>query len=95
MIKLRYYKRVKLDENKKRRMGWKMIIALVEVGAGLNRGEDEGCVIKLEKKVGPDHVGPRSYLHYFDFYPELRGVSPKSVKQKSEMEYVHVIISAF
>lgn len=64
-------------------------------GTEQRRGRRVLCVIKLAKKVGPDHVGPRSHLHYFNFYPELRGVSPKSVKQKSEMEYVHVIISAF
>lgn len=47
---------------------------------------------KLEKKAEPDHVRPGSLFHYLNPYLKLTGVSLKVVKQKFEMEYVHVII---
>lgn len=47
----------------------------------------------LEKKAEPDHVRQGNHLRYFNL--KLSGVSLKVVKQKSEMEYVHMMIFAF
>lgn len=52
-------------------------------------------MIKLEKKAGPDHVGPGNHMDYFNFYSKVRGVSQKGIKQKSEMDCVHMIIFVF
>lgn len=53
----------------------------------------------VHDKVGEEGrarpCGPGNHIHYFNFYSKVRGVSQKGIKQKSEMDCVHMITFVF